>query len=75
MLGVTGTALAFQGDGEREAMPDGSQARGMMTGDCEDAIERGLELPGANRQAARRLVGDRRLPRQRGRHQPGEPSP
>ncbi len=51
MLGATGTALAFPGVGEREAMPDGSQARGMMTGECEDAIKRGLEFL-ANRQAA-----------------------
>jgi hypothetical protein len=46
MLGVTGTALAFQGDGARavrEMMPDGSQARGMMTDKCESAVERGLK--------------------------------
>jgi hypothetical protein len=43
-LGITGTALAFQGDGGvREAMPDGSQARGMVTQSAETAIERGLE--------------------------------
>jgi hypothetical protein len=45
VLGVTGSALAFQGDGRarREALPDGSQARGMVTQGCESAVERGLE--------------------------------
>jgi len=51
MLGATGTALAFPGDGEREAMPDGSQARGMVTAECDDAVKRGLEFL-ANRQSA-----------------------
>jgi hypothetical protein len=41
-LGVTGTALAFQGDGRRDAMPDGSQARDMVNGATETAVERGL---------------------------------
>jgi hypothetical protein len=43
LLGAAGTALAFPGDFEREAMPDGSQARDMVTPECERAIARGLE--------------------------------
>jgi len=44
VLGASGTALAFQGDAVREAMPDGGQARGMVTAEAETAIERGLEF-------------------------------
>jgi hypothetical protein len=43
LLGATGTALAFQGDAVREAMPDGSQARDMVKPQTENAIEHGLE--------------------------------
>jgi hypothetical protein len=43
VLGAAGTALAFPGEGGREAMPDGSQARGMVTDGCESAVQRGLE--------------------------------
>ncbi len=43
LLGAAGTALAFPEPGGREAMPDGSQARGMITDECERAIRRGLE--------------------------------
>jgi hypothetical protein len=52
-VGLTGTALAFQGDGAvvREALPDGSQARGMVTAPTETAVERGLEYL-VRRQAA-----------------------
>jgi len=44
VLGASGTALAFQGDAVREAMPDGGQARGMVTAEAETTIERGLEF-------------------------------
>jgi hypothetical protein len=59
LLGATGTALAFPGQGGqdpladsngREAMPDGSAARGMITPATESAIERGLAFL-AGRQA------------------------
>ena len=43
VLGATGTALAFPGEGGREAMPDGSQARGMVTDACETAVRKGLD--------------------------------
>jgi Prenyltransferase and squalene oxidase repeat len=43
VLGASGTALAFQGDGRREAMPDGSQSRGMATDACDKAVTRGLD--------------------------------
>jgi hypothetical protein len=43
VLGVTGTAMAFQGDGRRVALPDGSQARGMVTDAAEKAVARGLD--------------------------------
>jgi hypothetical protein len=43
VLGVTGTAMAFQGDGRRVALPDGSQARGMVTDAADKAIARGLD--------------------------------
>ncbi len=55
VMGITGTALAFQGDGEprgrRAALPDGGQSRDMVTPNCESAVERGLEYL-AGRQAA-----------------------
>ena len=46
VLGATSTGLAFQGDGgaERQVLPDGSQSRGMVTTECEKAVERGLEF-------------------------------
>jgi hypothetical protein len=50
ILGATGTALAFPGQGGRETMPDGSQARGMITDECERKVRRGLEyLAGAQK--------------------------
>ena len=51
ILGATGTALALPAEGSRDAMPDGRQALGMVTGECEDAVRRGLEYL-ANRQVA-----------------------
>ncbi len=47
VLGAAGTALAFpdqagRENGGREALPDGSASRGMVTRDTEAAIERGL---------------------------------
>ncbi len=39
-----GTALAFRDDGVRESMPDGSQAKGMVTRECQNAIDRGLRF-------------------------------
>jgi hypothetical protein len=42
-LGLTGTALAFQGDGRRDAMPDGSQSHNMVNEAAEKAIARGLD--------------------------------
>jgi hypothetical protein len=43
VLGITGSALAFQGDGKRVALPDGSQSRGMVNDAAERAISRGLD--------------------------------
>jgi hypothetical protein len=51
VLGATGTALAFPGEGGRDAMPDGSQSRGMVTAQSEAAVERGLSYL-AGRQGA-----------------------
>jgi hypothetical protein len=51
VLGATGTALAFPGEGGRDAIPDGSQSRGMVTKESEAAVERGLSYL-AGRQGA-----------------------
>jgi hypothetical protein len=49
-LGVGGSALALSGDGP-DALPDGSAARGMITPQAEQAIERGLAYLSAKRHA------------------------
>ncbi len=47
-LGLGGTALAFQGDGRRVALPDGSQSRGMVTEAADKAVARGLDYLAAH---------------------------
>jgi hypothetical protein len=58
VLGATGSALAFPGEGLREAepnggaapdaMPDGSASRGLITADTDAAIGRGLQFLARN---------------------------
>src|SRR5262249_40509312 len=43
LVGATGTALAFPGDVQEGAIPDGSASRGMITAETEQAIENGLK--------------------------------
>jgi len=52
VMGTTGTCLAFPGDAgpdAGEALPDGSAARGMITGRADTAIDRGLGFLAAHR--------------------------
>ena len=46
LLGATGTALAFPGDVQEGAIPDGSASRGMITQETEQAIDKSLEVLG-----------------------------
>ncbi len=52
LLGATGSALALPGDNRREALPDGSQSRGMVTEACDKAVARGLDYLAAHQGAS-----------------------
>src|SRR5262245_11553370 len=52
LLGTAGTCLAFSGDSEpdrRDAIPDGSASKGMITDKTDQAIQRGLAYLNARR--------------------------
>src|SRR5258708_11763017 len=59
LFGAASTALAFSGDaGERrEALPDGSAAKGMFTADTDQAIARGLSYLNEHRNTRDGLFG------------------
>jgi Squalene-hopene cyclase C-terminal domain len=59
LIGTASTSLAFTGDsGERgEAIPDGSAAKGMITPDTDQAIERGLAYLASRRNTIGQLYG------------------